>query len=70
MFSQVLVFALLFLSKRAAGLTALSGLAFTCHPPAEGKHIEVELGIFVLGSVAYADVAQNIMSIFGMSCEV
>lgn len=32
-FSQVLVFTLLFLSKWAAGLTALSGLAFTRHPP-------------------------------------
>lgn len=38
-FSQVLVFALLFLSKRAAGLTALSGLAFTRHPPAMEQEI-------------------------------
>lgn len=34
MFGQVLVFALLFLPKRAAGLAALSGLAFTGCPPA------------------------------------
>lgn len=32
-FGQVLVFALLFLPKRAAGLAAPSGLAFTGRPP-------------------------------------
>ena len=34
---QILVFALFLLSKGAAGLGALCGLAFTCHPPGAEK---------------------------------
>lgn len=38
---QVLVFALLLLSKRAAGLAALSGLAFTRRPPVMQTEVSV-----------------------------
>lgn len=41
-FGQVLVFALLFLPKRAAGLAALSGLAFTGCSPVLRRQIWVE----------------------------
>lgn len=47
-FSQVLVFALLLLSKRAAGLAALSGFAFTRRPPVVGEEIYNNLRLVVL----------------------
>lgn len=38
---QILVFALFLLSKGAAGLGALCGLTFTCHPPGAEERLGV-----------------------------
>lgn len=62
-FSQVLVFTLLFLSKWAAGLTALSGLAFTRHPPTVWKKDKGVLDWNIFAQL-YADVIHSVMSIF------
>ena len=63
MLGQVLVFALLLLPERAAGLAALSGLAFTRHPP-EGKKKNRDLGQAgnISGSVlrSVADAAHRV----------
>lgn len=53
---QVFVFALLFFPKWAAGLAALSGLAFTRHPPAVQTEIRAKMGTLRLQSALYADI--------------
>lgn len=61
-FGQVLVFALLFLPKRAAGLAGLSSLAFTGCPPVLPRQIWVEREYLRFRNAVSAEAAHRIVS--------